>query len=281
MGFIALTGATGFLGRAICARPELRNQIVAIGRRTGDVIVDLRENPLPWNDPTIRDAEILVHAAASVRPDAFSENIDIATNVLAFLPQQIRSLVLISSTYVYAPSATATDEGTKPAPIDSYGFAKLAIERLFHCVAKGRGLPLIILRPCSIYGLGDPHKKAISIFLKAVRAGQQPQLRGNVTMKRDYLYIEDAASGVILAADKARAGWSGTYNICTGQAVAPLDVANILCKLAGLPPVTAPNELRANEHYLYSPSLAERDLKFKADIGIQDGLCLMMKENAA
>lgn len=274
MARIAVTGAKGFLGRNVALALQTKHQVIGIGRREGDLVVDLSRGALPWGSAELRRADVLVHAAAVIRTEgsAVSENVEIATNAILHMPARLKAIILISSTSVYAPSHEVINETTAPKPYEGYGFAKLAIERLFYCFAQAAGAPLIILRPCSIYGHGDPHKKAITIFAENIRCGEPLRLTGNATMGRDYLHVEDAARAVALGVDAGLRGQSGLFNVCTGNALSPFDIANILCELAERAPIVAPAGSHPEGHFRFDPSHTRSVIGFEAEIPIRRGL---------
>lgn len=256
-----------------------QHRVVSIGRHGEGVVADLREQALPWNDHPLRSAEILIHAAAAVRTDilAIHENIAIATNVSWGLPKTIRAVVLVSSTSVYSPSQSVITEATTPQPQDSYGFAKLAIEQQFISIAKSTNVPIVIMRPCSVYGPQDPHRKAITVFAECVRRGEHPKLSGNYAMRRDYIHVKDAARAICHAVQAANQGRSGIYNICSGNSWSPAEIANMLCELAHLAPMTLPLRPDLTHHFQFDQSHAAHEIGFRATIDIHAGLLELLR----
>jgi UDP-glucose 4-epimerase len=52
---------------------------------------------------------------------------------------------------------------------------------------------------------------------------------------RDFMFVEDAARGLILAAEAALEGHVGPYNLCTGQPTTVKEVACAIAKKMGKP----------------------------------------------
>lgn len=168
---ILITGAGGFIGRAVVAEARARGlQVVAVVRRSvapewdqGVTVVTA-----DLSDPASVDAlsggmrgcGAVIHAAAHLGGDAEAVALDTlkgTAHLLAALPDGMR-LVLVSSITVYdtasaQPGSTITEssalfaEGTAP---DAYANSKLAQEALAHA----RGAPLWLMRPGAVWGAG-------------------------------------------------------------------------------------------------------------------------------
>ena len=77
----------------------------------------------------------------------------------------------------------------------------------------------------------------IPIFCGCVLAGDDPPLYGDGSQTRDYVYVGDAVSAFLAAAD---AGRPGIWNIGTGVEVSVLDIVTIIGDVAGHPVATGP-----------------------------------------
>ena len=110
----------------------------------------------------------------------------------------------------------------------------------------------------------------IPIFCGFVLAGDDPPLYGDGSQTRDYVYVGDAVSAFLAAAD---AGRPGTWNIGTGVEVSVLDIVAIIGEVAGHPIATRPGEPRAGELLRSSLSVdrVARDLDWQARTPLADG----------
>jgi UDP-glucose 4-epimerase/UDP-glucuronate 4-epimerase len=229
--------------------------------------------------------DIVLHCAGimSGGERAVIDDAIMATNLLGHVPTSVRRLVLVSTAYVYAPAAVNVCEEAFPQPTNVYGHTKLMIESLFTAFAKATHRDLIILRPCAIYGPGDPHGKAITMFVADARDGKPPSLKGPTTFPRDYIHAEDAARSVVAAIDlpftsgvgEHREGQSAalrTFNVCTGSAWSAVDLANQIATI--VPALRMPVDAREADEigFRFDPSKATRDLGFTADITLEAGL---------
>jgi nucleoside-diphosphate-sugar epimerase len=170
---ILVTGAGGFIGRALC--PGL----TARGHR---VVAGLRGDPAPGTPPVLGveprllgevapgrdwsgalgDVDIVIHLAQRAHRRT-------ADAVLAGEPQAAAAFARGAARagvrrFVYMSSVKAMGDATLPGqlfraddcprPDDAYGRAKLATERALVQVAAATGLELVILRPPLVYGPG-------------------------------------------------------------------------------------------------------------------------------
>ncbi|MFD0903405.1 NAD-dependent epimerase/dehydratase family protein [Actinomadura sediminis] len=160
---IAVTGASGFVGGAVCRALTAEGVTTfAFGRRPAAAPGHLGGAPYrPWDlargplhDPPRVDA--VIHCAGSVtdwgRPaDLFAANLTGTRSALATFPDA--RFVHVSTASVYDPSRPSVMATEDEAPVrrylNAYGASKAAAERL----ALARGA--IVLRPHAVYGPGD------------------------------------------------------------------------------------------------------------------------------
>lgn len=169
---VLVTGAGGFLGRAVVAAvARAGHEAVAMVRPASaggatapgveQVAGDLRQ-PGPWREAL--DVDAVVHCAAAFGDLAsqLAGTVLATENLLAALPPRARRFVHVSSLSVYdfdAPGlGGALDEATRleSAPLrrDAYTQTKLLQERLVREHAARHGLELVVMRPGAIYGPG-------------------------------------------------------------------------------------------------------------------------------
>jgi UDP-glucose 4-epimerase len=165
-----------------------------------------------------------------------------------------------------------TDETQIPAPLSPYGASKWAAEAYVKRWSLAGGIPHATLRLGNVYGpRQNPHGEAgvVAIFTDHLYTDRAPTLYGQGMPTRDYVYVADVVDAVLRARGRA-----GTFNIATGVET---DVATIwreLCGASGkrIDPQLAdlrPGEL---EHSCLDPGLAWRDLGWRAEVGIEEGL---------
>jgi UDP-glucose 4-epimerase len=171
-----------------------------------------------------------------------------------------------------APMPTAEDR--IPEPLSPYGASKWAAEAYVKTWSLSSGIPHAVCRLGNVYGpRQNPHGEAgvVAIFANHLHTGKAPTLFGHGKPTRDYVYVGDVVSAL-----RAASGRAGTYNIATGVETAVITLWNELRELAGsdLEPQLA--DLRAGElkHSCLDASLAERELGWRAEVPIEQGLKL-------
>ncbi len=174
-----------------------------------------------------------------------------------------------------------TPETRIPAPLSPYGASKWAAEAYVRTWSLSSGIPHAVCRLGNVYGpRQSPHGEAgvVAIFAEHLRAGRAPKLYGYGKPTRDYVYVGDVVSAL-----QAALGSAGTYNIATGVETNVLSVWNELRRLAESSSGSGPEapepelaDLRPGElqRSVLDPRLAERELGWKAQVGIAEGFKL-------
>lgn len=207
-------------------------------------------------------------------------NVDGTRAVLAAMAAQRHraSLVLASSAAVYAPADGPLREEEDPlGPVDVYGYSKRWAEELAADFAARTGAAVGIARLFNVFGPGETNAHFIPSLICQLKAGDSVRL-GNLSSRRDYVYVDDAAQALLRLADHGRDGQSATVNVGTGRAYAGHEVITALAGLApalgALAPVLDPGRLRPVDRpvLLADPALARKLLDWTPRTGLLDGL---------
>ncbi|MET7713176.1 NAD-dependent epimerase/dehydratase [Streptomyces sp. NPDC005407] len=232
---ITLLGATGFLGSAVLrelARRPVR--IRAVSRRPAAVPAGARaEVEVRTADLTepgemaaaVDGADIIMHtvlysAATSTwrieDGDTAAERVNVGlirdlVDVLADKKDGPRTKVLFTGTVGQAgPCDKDVLDGTETdRPAGEYDRQKLAAERLL-LAADDRGVLLgTSLRLPTVFGYGPDSvardRGVVSAMARRALAGEPITMWHDGTVRRDLLYVEDVARGIVAAADHAEA----------------------------------------------------------------------------
>jgi nucleoside-diphosphate-sugar epimerase len=111
---------------------------------------------------------------------------------------KVIKIIHASTSSVYGKFAVG-DELQDTKPISPYGITKLAAENLLFALTSSNNLDFTILRYFSVYGPGQRPDMAIQRFLTAIKMGQEINITGDGTQKRDITYVQDVVEATISA----------------------------------------------------------------------------------
>ena len=111
---------------------------------------------------------------------------------------KVTRIIHASTSSVYGKFAVG-DELQDTKPISPYGITKLAAENLLFALTSSNNLDFTILRYFSVYGPGQRPDMAIQKFLTAIKMGQEINITGDGTQKRDITYVQDVVEATISA----------------------------------------------------------------------------------
>jgi UDP-glucose 4-epimerase len=191
--------------------------------------------------------------------------------------RQSTPVVLASSAAVYAPANWPHQEDDPLGPIDVYGCSKRWAEELAHGFGARTGTSVGIARLFNVYGPGETNPHLIPSLICQFQAGQSVQL-GNLSSKRDYVFVDDVADALMRLARHCHSGQSATLNVGSGMAYSGHEVVQTL---AGLPAVSSkptltvdPSRIRPVDRpfLLADNSLAHKVLGWIPDTPFEGGL---------
>ena len=186
------------------------------------------------------------------------------------------SLVLASSAAVYAPAdGPHREQEDSLGPVDVYGYSKLWAEELAAGFAARTGTAVGIARLFNVFGPGETNAHFIPSLISQMKAGESVRL-GNLSSKRDYVFVDDVADALLRLARYGLDGQSATVNVGSGRAYSGNEVVEALAGLAeaGVAPVTDPSRLRPVDRpvLLADPTLAQKLLDWTPRTSLIEGL---------
>lgn len=221
---VLVTGATGFIGS------HLTEALVAAGHRVRCLVRGHRPPPAPAAETVTGDlqdedslaravagADWVLHLAGVTRgrtPQEYHRlNAGGTYKLLSACRRAapgLSRLVLVSSQAAGGPSRGPRPrrEDDPPAPLTPYGASKLEAERL----ALASGLPVVVLRPCTVYG---PRDRDFLQYLRWVQRGWLPRL-GRGPRRVSLLHVDDVVAAIQAAA--AAPAPSGVYFVAGPRA---------------------------------------------------------------
>jgi UDP-glucose 4-epimerase len=228
--------------------------------------------------------ELICHLAAQidVRSSVAAPAEDAQVNVVGMV-NVLEAARIAGARVLFASSGGAlygqdapipSREDVLPLPESPYGIAKYCAEQYIGLYNRLHGTRHSILRLANVYGpRQDPSGDAgvIPIFCGCVVAGEEPTIYGDGTQTRDLVYVADAVSAFLAAADSGR---PGIWNAGTGIEVSVLDLVAVIAGIAGHPvtPQFAPARVGDLMRSSLAVDRAERDLGWRADTPLADGV---------
>ena len=147
----------------------------------------------------------------------------------AAVNHEVKCFVFTSSAAVYGDATTRVDEAVTPAPQDSYGIAKFAIEQELAVSHKLFGLNYVIFRPHNVYGerqnLWDTYRNVIGIFISQALEGKPCTVFGDGKQTRAFTYVGDVAPVIAQSVFNEKA-YNHVFNIGAEQAYSIHEVAH-------------------------------------------------------
>jgi nucleoside-diphosphate-sugar epimerase len=232
-GIIAITGANGFVGRALCLEAVRRGRVVRGITRAPCTLPDGVENmavgavdgDTQW-EHALAGCDAVIHLAARVHimhdksQDPLAEFRRINTDGTIKLAQcatraGVRRLVNVSSIGVNGPSTMGELEFTEqdaPDPHNPYSVSKWEAEQALRLIHSQGALEVVTIRPPLIYGPGVGGN--FFRLLAAVYRGI-PLPLGLTRNFRDLLYVGNLVDLLLLCADHPCAS-GNTYLVSDG-----------------------------------------------------------------
>src|SRR5437016_153564 len=128
----------------------------------------------------------------------YSNNLIGSVNLInASVNYGVKRFVFTSSIAVYGAGQTPMTEEMTPLPEDSYGIAKLAVEKELKISHEMFGLDYVIFRPHNVYGerqnIGDRYRNVVGIFMNQLLRGEPMTIFGDGTQQRAFTHVSDLA----------------------------------------------------------------------------------------
>jgi nucleoside-diphosphate-sugar epimerase len=291
---IAVTGATGFIGRAVMRRLARERDLAVLGvsHRGGHVdsmvvdAVDLEDRNAvdAWAEQRVAPGRLdgIIHLAARVPASFGSEdataslaaNRRMTENVLALARTRGGAVVYASSSSVYGPHAVPpVTEQTPACPDNPYSSGKLSGEDLLASARQDGGIPSASLRIAAPYGPGQPIKTVIHYFVEAASHGRDLNVYGSGSRTQDFTFVEDVAEACWLALER---GAVGTFNVSGGQPVTMRELAELAVASVGpgTSRIVVGSQPDPQEQYrgVFSIEKARLQLGFEPKVSLRDGL---------
>jgi nucleoside-diphosphate-sugar epimerase len=248
-----VTGASGFIGGALCAALlEQGHDVAALVRRPGSEPAGTRALAGDLSDASRLQAivseerpECVVHLAAEIasqRSEAKVREVNVAGTqrlldaCLALAGDQPATgpRIVFSSTVVTGDAHGALLTEEEPLPVHTpYGRSKQEGERMVF----SSGLPAVVIRPSHVYGPGGWYAHEI---LPRLRQPGRFAVIGRGENLWDVVHVDDVVSALLLAVEHAPAG--STYHVADDEPLTAYEFMALSAKALG---VGAPRRIPA------------------------------------
>ena len=292
---VIVTGGAGFLGSRVVAR--------LAGRNCGEVIVPRsRRYDLRREEDVVRlceesRADMIVHLAATVggiganqaSPGSFFyDNLMMGVQLMEQARRfGIAKFVAVGTICAYpanTPVPFAEEDLWNGYPEETnapYGLAKKMLLVQARAYRQEYGTNAIYLLPTNLYGPGDNFDLASShvipaMIRKIAEAQESGEGRvlfwGDGTPTREFLFVEDAAEGILLAAE--RFDGPEPVNLGSGREISIAALARLLCEMIGYRGEVVWDTSRPNGQLRrrVDTSRAARAFGFRASVDLEEGL---------
>ena len=222
----------------------VRTNPEAVGRRSGKagkvelVVGDIRDDALARR--AAEEVDVIVHLAAStgVGPSVADPRFDCTTNVLGTLNYLeaarkcgVKRFVFASSGAPIGECSPPIHEELAPHPVSPYGASKLAGEGYCSAYNRSYGIDTVALRFGNCYGPFSTHKESVvAKFIRESLMGLPWEIYGDGQQTRDFVYVDDIAAAIELAATVDGIGGE-IFQIATNTETTILDLARSLASL--------------------------------------------------
>jgi UDP-glucose 4-epimerase len=246
---VLVTGGAGFIGRRLArSLAKAGNEVTVLDLRPFDddevasVIGDIRV-PADVARAVRPGFDVIFHMAAltsvveSIKDSAgtYETNVTGTFHLLeAAREAGVKSFLLASTNAVIGNAGnTVITERAPMRPLSPYGATKAAGEMLLSCYAGVYGITTCAMRFSNVYGPGMEAKDSfIPRLMRAARDGNGVQVRGDGTMIRDVVHVDDIVAGVTAA---WQSGHVGPVIFGSGESVTVNDMVEAARNVTGAP----------------------------------------------
>ena len=292
---VLVTGGAGFLGRAVLEQLATRGcaAVVAPRRSEYDLTRETEVAALFADHPS----DLVLHLAADVGGIGYNlanpGRVFYANAMMAVLMMEharranVAKFVGVGSVCAYPEHAGVPfreDElwAGYPEPTNgAYGSAKRMMLVQGQAYRAQYGFDAVHLLMMNLYGPGDhfePERShvipaLIRRFVAAVETGEREIVAwGDGEASREFLYVDDAARGILQAAERYDGG--AAVNLGAGFEITIRELATLLAELTGYRGrlVFDASKPSGQRRRSADVSRARRELGFEAEVGLRDGL---------
>ena len=292
---VCVTGGAGFLGSFVCEKLAQRGAAEIFVPKIEDYNLVEKSSIKKMLDDSKPD--IIIHLAAQVGgiganmlhpADFFYDNLMMGVQLIheAYLRgvEKVVALGTICAYPKFTPLPFAEENLWNGYPEETnapYGLAKKMLLVQSQAYRQQYGFNSIFLLPVNLYGPRDNFRPESSHVIPALikkcveaKAAGAPSIEvwGDGSPTREFLYVEDAAEGILLATEKYNK--SEPVNLGSGMEISIKDLVTLIARLTGFTGELVWDTSKPNgqPRRQLSVERANREFGFKAQVGFEEGL---------
>jgi UDP-glucuronate 4-epimerase len=204
-----------------------------------------------------------------------SVNMDGTLNMLELCREfGVQMTVLASSGSVYGnnPNVPWKEDERTDFPLSAYGVTKKAMELLAYTYHHNFNMHIICLRYFNVYGENNRPTMVPYMWAKAFLTGEEIEMSGEGTRRRDFTYVGDVADATMLALESSL-GYE-VINVADSKPHSLTDLFAVFEKVTGVaPPVRKRSSHPASVNEMYADSSkAKKLLGWEPKVFLEEGV---------
>lgn len=299
---VLVTGASGFVGACLAHRlvadgcdTHLLDYPGASDWRVRDILSRVTLHPLD-----ITDAKAVEQAIGDIRPrtifhlatyGAYPTQQDVGRiiqvnvfgtwNLLsAAMSQGFDAFINTGSSSEYGLKDHPISEEERLEPVTHYAITKATATMMCQAMGRTKQLPIVTLRPFSVYGYWEEPPRLVPWVIKACLTGINPTLT-TPNPVRDFVFTEDFVDAYLLAAENAARFPGEIFNVGSGKQTTVGEMVGRIIRLTGnratpeWEKIHNPRIEPAN--WCANPAKASNRLGWQPNHGLDQGLSRMIE----
>ena len=239
---VLVTGATGFLGRALCRKLlEGGHELLGLSRTTGKLDSSYSKKAIKYVAYNMGEElpldvidyapEVLVHLAWDGIPDFSRQKcVENVESQLEFLKETekisgLKKVVSAGTCREYGAKQGACLEGERFPPDSYFSWAKQSLGDYFAFDCRRREMCFVWFRIYYVYGPGQRAESLIPMLIKAFRTNKAPEI-SNPAAANDYIYVDDVVNAFVKAVENESC--DGFFNLGSGKTTPVAEISGLV-----------------------------------------------------
>jgi len=250
---VLVTGGAGFIGANLVRRLLLNKETVHILQPKKSNLWRLKDikRKLTIHNTSLTKVEPLQKLLHNIQPKiiyhlaahgAYSKQQDIqkiiSTNIngtvnlmLATKDLKLKCFINTGSSAEYGKKDKKMNENDYCEPETIYAASKLATTNIATVFSKRYNLPIITLRPFSVYGPYENKNRFIPTIISSLLDSKPIKITTD-KIRHDYIYIDDVVDAYVLAASNPNLATEKVFNVGTGKEYTCNEVVKMLFEIS-------------------------------------------------